>query len=203
MDYYKKLYEELEYKFNDFKIEKEEEIYKLKEIIISLKKEIVKDSLLPVYNRRYFFEKAKEILENPRNECAIIMIDLDNFKSINDTFGHQFGDKVLIETAKVINESISKGDILARYGGEELIILIKDYKDLDELLDKVEKIRIEIKNNKVKSEIGTTQITASFGIALYPYDGKNITELIFAADKLLYLAKSNGKDMTLINEFKK
>ncbi|EKQ55560.1 MAG: diguanylate cyclase (GGDEF) domain-containing protein [Clostridium sp. Maddingley MBC34-26] len=87
-----------------------------------------RDSLLGIYNRKYFYERIERNEINKENDkFAIVMIDIDDFKKINDTYGHQFGDKILINTANVVRNGIDKDDILARYGGEEFILYIPNF----------------------------------------------------------------------------
>ncbi len=168
----------------------------------SLYKELEKinqrDVLLGIYNRKYFFE----FLE--RNECkkekekfAIVMIDIDDFKKINDTYGHQFGDKILINTVNIISSGLDKGDIIARYGGEEFILYISNFINEDSLYNKIEIIRCTLEKSKVIFNGDYKSVTASFGISFFPLNGTDINELINKADDLLYKAKKSGKNRVL------
>lgn len=161
-----------------------------------------KDPLMGIYNRRYFFTLVDQLLaENPYREYAIVMLDIDNFKKFNDSYGHQFGDEVLIKTAQVIKNNIGSKDILARYGGEELIIYINNAKDIMEVYNKIETIRGCIEKNLVIRDNIAKCVTASFGIGYAQRDGKNINEVIKMADKHLYRSKAMGKNMVLISDF--
>lgn len=158
------------------------------------------DPLIGIYNRKTFFEvmekKIKE--DNDKNKkYAIIMIDLDNFKRVNDTLGHQFGDAVLINTATLIRGKLSYGDIIARYGGEEIIIYIDDAEDECKVFERVERIRKSVEFSVVEREGITKHITASFGLSFYPEDGSNVLEIIKSADQLLYKAKYTGKNKVM------
>ena len=160
-----------------------------------------RDSLLNIYNRRNFFDLAsKKILENPNKKYAIVMVDLDNFKKVNDNYGHQFGDKVLIKSTEIIKNMLDPEDIIARYGGEEIIIYINEAESIKEVYEKIEAIRVEIEKTVITNENISKTITASFGIGCYPNDGKNIDEVIRIADKYLYKSKSLGKNMVLASE---
>lgn len=157
-----------------------------------------RDSLLGIYNRKYFFEYLE------KNECkkltekfAIVMIDIDDFKKINDTYGHQFGDKILINTAKVVKSGIAQNDVLARYGGEEFILYISNYIDEENVYDKVEAIRTILQGDKVEINGEYKSVTASFGISFFPLNGTDLNELISKADDLLYKAKKSGKNKVL------
>lgn len=160
-----------------------------------------KDPLLGIYNRRYFFELTQKNRRlNETEPYAIVMIDLDNFKHINDLYGHQFGDKVLIETTEVIKRHLKEKDILARYGGEELIICIYGFRYIRQVYNRVEFIRKCISRNLIREGYITKKMTASFGIAYYPADGRDINTVIKQADTLLYKAKKMGKNRVMCSE---
>ncbi|WP_160689401.1 diguanylate cyclase [Clostridium sp. C2-6-12] len=157
-----------------------------------------RDSLLGIYNRKYFFEfLEKNIKKESGNKFAIAMIDIDDFKKINDTYGHQFGDKILINTAKVVASGIDSKDILARYGGEEFILYITDFTTEDSVYNKIEIIRRNLEKSKVGFEGQNKSVTASFGISFFPLNGTDISELINKADDLLYKSKKSGKNRVL------
>lgn len=154
-----------------------------------------RDPLLGIYNRRYFFEKVESKAgTNPQEAYAIVMVDLDDFKKVNDYYGHQFGDKTLIETNETIRKLLEDEDVLARYGGEELILYIEGFKDKKEVYDKVEAIRKSIAENVVSNGEVSKITTASFGIGYYPEDGVTVSEVINQADILLYQSKKAGKN---------
>lgn len=155
-----------------------------------------RDALLGIYNRKYFFEFLQKKSEE-ESKFAIVMIDIDDFKTINDTCGHQFGDKVLKNTVSVIKRWIDKNDVVARYGGEEFILYISDFKNEDDVYDKVEIIRKSIEKSTVKCETKEKNVTASFGISFFPQNGKDANELTKVADDLLYKSKSSGKNRVL------
>lgn len=155
-----------------------------------------RDALLGIYNRKYFFEFLQKKSEE-ESKFAIVMIDIDDFKTINDTCGHQFGDKVLKNTVSVIKKWIDKNDVIARYGGEEFILYISDFKNEDDVYDKVEIIRKSIEKSTVKCETKEKNVTASFGISFFPQNGKDANELTKVADDLLYKSKSSGKNRVL------
>ncbi len=148
------------------------------------------DGLTGILNR-YAFNKflEEEIYRAERysSKFSIILFDIDNFKKINDTYGHLTGDKVLKGIVKTVKKSIRKSDIFARWGGEEFIILLPD----DSSVVKVaEKIRKSIENERFE---GLPKITASFGTTTYK-NGDSINSIIKRADKALYLAKEKGKN---------
>jgi diguanylate cyclase (GGDEF)-like protein len=157
-----------------------------------------RDSLLNIYNRKYFFEIIEENkIDKSNNKFAIVMIDIDDFKKINDTYGHQFGDKVLINTSNTISSCIDKDDILARYGGEEFILYISNFIDEESVYNKIEIVRSSLERSKVSINNEYKFVTASFGISFAPLNGIDINQLIKKADDLLYKAKQSGKNRVL------
>jgi diguanylate cyclase (GGDEF)-like protein len=157
-----------------------------------------KDSLLGIYNRKYFYERIERKEINKENDkFAIVMIDIDNFKKINDTYGHQFGDKVLINTANIVKDGIDKNDIFARYGGEEFILYIPNFTNEDVVYNKIESIRHTLEKSQVYFNGESKSVTASFGISFFPLNGTDLSELINKADDLLYKAKKTGKNRVL------
>ncbi len=156
------------------------------------------DGLTQVWNRTYLEKLIKDEIKlhksNGSSFC-IAILDIDNFKQFNDTYGHLHGDKVLKEISQFINKNIRKdNDIIARYGGEEFVILFTKVNE-HEIYYKVENIRQEIEKLNITNDVGMrTPVTASFGIAEYPNQGVNMKELIEKADKALYFSKSNGRN---------
>ena len=160
-----------------------------------------RDPLLGIYNRKYFFEfLEKKLSENSANKFAVVMMDIDDFKKVNDMYGHQFGDKVLINTTNVIKRWLNEEDVIARYGGEEFILYISDFIDEDNVFNKIEIIRRSIEESRININGEYKSITASFGISFFPQNGTDITRLIKASDDLLYKAKNNGKNRILSSE---
>jgi diguanylate cyclase (GGDEF)-like protein len=128
------------------------------------------------------------------------MIDLDNFKMINDQFGHQNGDMILKNVGGLMKDSIRSSDILARYGGEEFAIILPKTISL-EAYKIAEKLRISIENKEFVSPDGIKlKITISIGISEFFKHADNKRDLIAAADRALYLAKKEGKNCTFVAE---
>lgn len=153
------------------------------------------DSLTEIFNRRYFFELATiQIARSIRlsNGCFIAIYDLDRFKSVNDTFGHLAGDKVLKEIAQRVKKTIRPYDLLGRYGGEEFVLLMCDT-DRENVISAVERIRLEICGEPVEFEGTTIPISASFGIAAAA-DAGDIAKATQNADEALYQAKESGRN---------
>ena len=128
------------------------------------------------------------------------MYDLDRFKRVNDRFGHQTGDKVLMKISKIIMENIDKEATLGRYGGEEFIIILPDINS-NEALAIADELRKKIEKRKILGD--ELDITVSMGIVSYPEHGQTIDELIEKVDKALYVAKESGRNMCQLwkNEF--
>lgn len=161
-----------------------------------------KDPLLDIFNRKHFFKMVlKKEEENPDNVYAIVMVDLDDFKKVNDNYGHQFGDKVLIEITNLIKNMIGEEDIIARYGGEEIIIYINNVINIESVYYKIEKIRKNVEQTIIKMDEISRSVTASFGIACFRRDGDNINEVIKIADECLYESKRNGKNKVTMKNF--
>lgn len=125
---------------------------------------------------------------------GVAILDIDHFKKTNDTFGHQAGDKVLVEISKILKTHIRKTDFVGRFGGEEFVIICPE-SDKQGTYNLIENIRLAISNHNFQ-EVGN--ITASFGIAMLKKED-TINSLLKRADKTLYKAKSSGRNKVLIN----
>ncbi|MEK7792484.1 MAG: GGDEF domain-containing protein, partial [Pseudomonadota bacterium] len=155
------------------------------------------DALTQLFNRRAGEQLLNIMLANARNnqgQLAVLLIDLDDFKLINDTHGHEAGDKVLVEIARRMQLTVRKEDILVRMGGDEFIItlLIKDGNrdEIDQVVNKLQKqftAEIEVGSDR------SVTIGASIGVALFPQDGGDIETLIAHADIDMYQIKKNRK----------
>jgi diguanylate cyclase (GGDEF)-like protein len=121
------------------------------------------------------------------------MIDLDNFKGVNDTLGHDRGDLLLKEAAERLSAALRKGDTVARFGGDEFVLILPDLKGTEDVIQVVQKI---IKSFRKPFPIETHEllVTASIGIAVYPHDGIDEGILLKNADIAMYQAKQTGRD---------
>lgn len=160
-----------------------------------------KDPLLGINNRRYFFETMqKKIMDNPNNKFAIVMLDIDHFKKVNDAFGHVFGDETLKKISNIILENIDgTNDMLARYGGEEFVMCIENIRDTDSLYIKIDNIRMRICESLIEFEGKISKVTASFGVSIYPCDASNLEYTLEVADRRLYEAKRAGRNRVIIS----
>ena len=155
-----------------------------------------KDGLTNIFNRRFLEEKADELFTKfniNHTPVGIIMLDIDNFKKINDTYGHNIGDLVLINLAKTISNEIRKEDFFIRYGGEEFVLVLPN-SNIESTFKIAEKIRKDIESLKIN--IGSKQLsfTISLGITEIIPSDENLFDAINRADKNLYKAKNNGKN---------
>ncbi len=156
------------------------------------------DGLTPAYNYRYFQETlAREIHRHHRtgHQFALGMLDIDNFKLINDTFGHPAGDEILKGLVEELMKNARDSDVVARYGGEEFAIIFPDTPAAS-AKDAANRLRelIEGREFSTPQLRRTLRVTASIGLAVYPSDGTTATDLIAHADAALYFAKKNGKN---------
>lgn len=160
------------------------------------------DALIGIYNRKTFYQIVNDRV-NSKNaeEYGIVMIDFDDFKKINDTLGHQFGDKVLIDTTNLIKSMLRKKDIIARYGGEEIILYIDCTDNMNDIYERINYIREALSKNYISEGKIKKNITASFGLGFYPYDGDTLEAVINCADKFLYKAKRAGKNKVMSSHF--
>ncbi|MDH5611116.1 MAG: GGDEF domain-containing protein [Gammaproteobacteria bacterium] len=157
---------------------------------------VITDPLTLLYNRRKFNEiLSYEIARDRRYKSglSLIFFDIDYFKKVNDTYGHEVGDKVLKQFSTIIKESIRDSDLFARWGGEEFVLLISD-SDPEKARSIAEKTRHLIENTEFET-VG--KITASFGVASLMGDDDERT-LINRADNALYLAKENGRNLVVV-----
>jgi len=162
------------------------------------------DQLTGLYNRIFFiseFTISKARADRNKTKIAIIFIDLDGFKDINDSLGHDIGDEVLKEVAKRIKSHVRESDIVARFGGDEFLILLDDIKQIKNVSDVVEKLLSDIKQPIIIDGI-ENRVSASIGISIYPDDGKDVQTLIKNADMSMYKSKNAGKDRITFYEDK-
>ena len=151
-----------------------------------------RDPLTGFYNHRFLHERLGEEVvrtQRARRPLSVLMLDLDDFKLVNDTFGHLFGDRVLTWTAELIRSTLRGSDIPARYGGDEFAIILPET-DITEARSAAERILEAFREHAFQGEQrGPVPIGASIGVATYPADGRTATDLIAAADQALYRVK--------------
>jgi len=154
------------------------------------------DNLTQLPNRTLFHDRLEQaIITSKRhtNEFALLFIDLDQFKKINDSLGHHIGDEVLIEAAKRLQNCIREEDTIARLGGDEFTIILKDITSIQDI-SKVAQSIVDSMRKPIKIKTHALYISSSIGISLYPKDAHNSNELIKYADTAMYKAKDEGRD---------
>lgn len=161
-----------------------------------------RDSLTGLYNREAVEETIeKDLSTMPLGKySAILSMDMDNFKEVNDTYGHPEGDQLLKEIALMLTECVRTSDIVGRMGGDEFVIYLKGISSVDMVRDKAEQIK------RKTHELGLSKpewekVSFSIGCAVAPRDGKNFTSLYKVADIALYRAKEQGKNRCVVYQF--
>ncbi len=193
----KMLYDELEEKNQRLK-----ELYdELEEKNRDLERIATTDGLTGLYNHRHFYERlteefAKAARHNLHLSC--IMLDIDHFKKINDTYGHLQGDKILKSFSEILKTTIRHTDIAARYGGEEFSVLLP-HTDIKGAFLEGERIRVRVSMAEFPCQDQILNITVSLGISTYPHEKiQTANDLVSYADRLLYEAKRLGRNQTVI-----
>lgn len=153
------------------------------------------DGLTGLKNRKTFQRVFASVLDrlDGRHPCAVIMLDIDHFKRINDTHGHPVGDEVLRRVSEIIDKTIRKVDLAGRYGGEEFILYL-DRADRKRAAGIAERLRMIVEKSRIAlpgTEIG---VTVSIGVSCYPADGRSVEELVARADEALYRSKQEGRN---------
>jgi len=167
----------------------------------TLKYQSVRDPLTGLFNRRHMEESLeRELHRAARNSkpVAVLMIDLDHFKRLNDSVGHEAGDVLLRELGSLLGSSIRGGDIACRYGGEEFLIILVDCA-LEPACQRAEVLKEQVRNMQIHHRGQTLhQVTVSIGVAAFPDHGTSAQQIINLADKALYKAKASGRNRVLV-----
>ncbi len=166
----------------------------------TLREQAIRDSLTGLFNRRYMTESLERELrraERRRSAVGIIMLDLDHFKHVNDTYGHDIGDMLLRAVGHLLQKQIREEDIACRYGGEEFTVILPDTR-LDEVRLRSEQLRVAVTHIRGGQNGAYADLSASFGIAEFPAHGSTADAVLHAADAALYEAKTNGRDQVVV-----
>jgi diguanylate cyclase (GGDEF)-like protein len=166
----------------------------------TLRLESIHDPLTELYNRRHMEEAlVREIRRARRHDTpvSILMLDIDHFKTFNDTYGHEAGDIILQELGALLQRNIRGGDIACRYGGEEFLLILPDT-SLRTATQRAEEILKQIRTLTIAYQDTSLHITTSIGISALPTHGQEIQPIIHAADAALYQAKDNGRNQVVI-----
>ena len=174
-----------------------EQLGLMQERLATLQQQAITDALTQLHNKRHFSSSLETEMERTRRgqqPTSLILVDLDHFKSINDTFGHPVGDRVLIAAASILKSELRMIDIPCRYGGEEFAIILPSTPILT-AIQVAERLRSVLANAEIDANGNRLSITASFGVAcFYPEQKTTPTSLLERADAKLYEAKNQGRN---------
>jgi diguanylate cyclase (GGDEF)-like protein len=174
---------------------------KLKSTMEKLENAARRDGLTEIWNRRYFMELGhRELVRTSREKTYISLIyfDLDHFKSINDTYGHAAGDKVLMTLAQVVSSELRELDVFGRMGGEEFAVLLPGT-NTEGAFSVAEKLRAAIEKQQIAHQEATLRCTASFGLTAKNGNKIEIDDFIKKADKAMYRAKVQGRNRIVVD----
>jgi diguanylate cyclase (GGDEF)-like protein len=167
----------------------------LKKLYEQMARYATHDSLTNLPNRKHFHDQLAETIASAKQEkrtFTVLYLDLDGFKTINDDLGHVIGDQLIENTARRLEHCVRKGDMVARVGGDEFIVLLQDVASLD--VSKIAEKIIENLSKPLMLADRSLSVTTSIGAATYPHDGTDANALIHSADSAMYEAKRNGKN---------
>lgn len=160
----------------------------------------VRDNLTGLYNRTYFLSQVSPLADTNASRgrgLAVIMLDIDHFKKVNDTYGHDIGDRVLRHVGDVLRDSTRAEDLVARYGGEEFVIALP-CNSVDQAIERAERIRGNLADRCINTGSRDFRVTASLGLAFNPPGRRrDLAQLISSADEALYLAKRGGRNRVI------
>lgn len=182
-------------------------LHEMEQRVTDLEDQVHTDPLTGLYNFRYFAESLENEMERTRRSSqptSLIMVDLDHFKQVNDTHGHEVGNVTLKQTAQQITTHLRKLDLGCRYGGEEFAVILPNTK-LEKAVEVAERLRHIREDEPVMLPDGDSfQVTASLGVAVFT-GGEFLTrqEFVAHADRYLYLAKETGRNLVMAPKIKK
>ncbi|MBO5030617.1 MAG: diguanylate cyclase [Lachnospiraceae bacterium] len=153
----------------------------------------MRDKLTGLYNKTAFYTFVAETIRNEEEAGALLFLDLDNFKSVNDLMGHLAGDEILINVAESMKRVFRNNDIIARFGGDEFVVYAQGI-DEEVAVNKIQALRTEIARVKKECKAEKTGLSVCIGVSVYPSDADNVEELVQRADEAMYQIKQNGKD---------
>ena len=159
-----------------------------------------KDGLTNIFNKKYFFDTITNMSNIEQMNYSIVMIDIDNFKKVNDTYGHPYGDEVLKTVASIVKHYTRPKDIVARYGGEEIIIFFNQFTDEALVQNRLESIRLKIQETLIPGDNFVSSVTASFGCFIKENQYLSLDSAIKQADISLYQCKRSGKNKVIISK---
>jgi diguanylate cyclase (GGDEF)-like protein len=177
----------------------------VKVLLQALKESAFRDGLTGLYNRKFLDEYIKKSIPQllrEKRKMAVLMLDMDHFKSVNDEYGHDIGDLVLKELSTILIHNVRESDLVVRFGGEEFIVILNNIESAQNAINVANKIREEVSQHEIDVYAGTKlRKTISVGISVFPDDSKNFDTVAKNADIALYEAKNKGRNqVVLFNE---
>jgi len=174
-------------------------VIEAKRLMMSLKESSMRDPMTNLYNRRFlenYLETMLAGIQRQNASISILMCDVDYFKQVNDTLGHEAGDEVLITVSRILQEAIRASDLAIRFGGEEFLALLIGTTE-DKAMEVAERIRSSMENHTFKTTIGPLKKTISIGVSVYPQDSDAFWECVKFSDVAMYEAKESGRNRIL------
>jgi diguanylate cyclase (GGDEF)-like protein len=174
-------------------------VLEAKRLMEHLRENALRDAMTGLYNRRFLEEYVSALVgtsQRRKSAFSVLMLDLDFFKQVNDTHGHEAGDKVIKTLADILQRNVRSSDMAVRYGGEEFLLVLVDT-GAEAALKVAEKIRAEVEATKVPLPGGILQKTISIGVSEYPNDSDTFWQVVKFADVALYQAKASGRNRVL------
>lgn len=171
-------------------------------LISAIQQMAVTDELTGLLNRRGFYEVGQREVERAQrfnHPLTLLFIDLDLFKNINDLFGHNIGDEVILQVAKRIHSNIREFDVVGRFGGDEFLVLLVE-SDITRSLEIAERLRADLQESPIRTSVGLVQVSLSIGLAQLCSHAPNLDDLIIQADRNLYHAKSEGRNRVIAKQ---
>lgn len=171
-----------------------EQVQKISALHADLQEQAIRDPLTGLYNRRYLDETVERELSRARRgsyPIGVILMDVDQFKRVNDTYGHKSGDRVLVAMGEIIQQNVRAGDIPCRYGGEEFVIVLPET-SIEIAAERAEHIRRRFESMRFFNGEDAVAPTLSLGVASYPAHGRSAAKVLHAADRAMYTAKAAG-----------
>jgi diguanylate cyclase (GGDEF)-like protein len=176
-------------------------VVEAKRFAMVLKETTLKDPMTDLYNRRFLESYVETLVANCKrrgSSLGVLMCDMDFFKEVNDTHGHEAGDAVIVKTAEIIKSCVRASDMVIRFGGEEFLVLLTDVRDRQAIAELAERIRKTMESTTIKiPNGGTLKKTMSIGYSEYPTDTEGFWEAIKFADVALYSAKEGGRNRSV------
>jgi diguanylate cyclase (GGDEF)-like protein len=174
-------------------------VLEAKRLTETLRESSLQDAMTGLHNRRFLEEYVETLVATAKRHqtsLAILLLDLDYFKMVNDTHGHDAGDAVLKAIAELLKQNVRASDLVIRFGGEEFLILLPDTNG-EAALKVADKIRLTVEQHKFRIAGGELKKTISVGVALFPEDSETFWQTLKYADVALYRAKDEGRNRVL------